>query len=501
MLWSTHRACGPSLRKALFALFFTTLPATGAAATPAGGGQLPPIPPVAAPGEETVSAAAPVYRKRLTYHPDAYRPAKDDYMPTGTVKKRYHLVLSGDHPGFHHTEYHLPNTQFDMFKERYFGKNIYLPGGRVAMADGIGSRTDQNFGFWRENFIHLSGAVPEQKDSVSLLGPVLCVATATHHGDGWAAAEWHLRRFLGGAHGTPKTVTTTVRVKRVVGDPFLYVLIRVPEDEATARGVSLLSINRGDPSHLWFGGRDHLVKECKGQVHLIDSDAKAGGIWYNSETNQNRGCSAVFLPEEVAASKAWGGHDGSLVLTLKGNFIRLALDEWNQPRGWKAQVAPFVDGLAERVQRLRAMDFSCPLKATNEGGAARRVERLLAALPRLYRSAEDQEMLAELDALTEGDEADSDLLGDGSAEDEGASWAEADTGPPDPKALRERVEALQGELARAQAALARIPRATTPERIDAEQAVVRLTYAIDQALEPALRDWLKRGGLFAEEQP
>ncbi|MFW5856972.1 MAG: hypothetical protein ACOCX4_03760 [Planctomycetota bacterium] len=468
---------------------------------------LPPLPTAEAPEREIITAHASVGTKRLRYSPEAHRPTKDDYMPTGTLKKAFRLVVSGQ-PGFHHTEYHLPNTKFEMFAERYFGKTMYLPGGRVTMADGIGSNSNQNFGFWRWDFLHVSANVPGEKEPVSVLNPVLCVATATWEGDGWAAAEWHLRCLLGGPHGTPRSVTSTVRIKRVAGDPYLYVLIRVPEKEAKVRGLSLLSINRGGPSHLWYGGEDHLVSECKGQVISIDDDARAGGIWYNSETNQNRGCSAIFLPETAPEASAWGGHDGSLRLALRSNFVRLALLEWDEPLGWKAAVEPFIRELPERVQKLREMDFSCPVEDLADPRTRTRVDRLVASLPVLYPNAEDREMLESLDELT----GDDDLGGGGDIldglreekddnEDGATSWAQDEGGPPDPAKLRKRVESLQAEYNNALTRLRKLPRATTPERIAAEQRAVLLRYEIDAALAPALRDWLAKGGLFPEATP
>jgi len=291
-----------------------------------------------------------------------------------------------------HNEFHVPAGK-DAARRWDFAK-VKLPDGTTLIGDSLNWHSGQH-GYSPWSFLGIHGPLPGGKTLANLLKPSVCVGAAASQGDGWAAVELVFERPI----DAKRAVVMAVRLKRVVGDPWVYLQIHTEPCGAAVERVSL----GGYPNHphpIWYGVRMRWPRHAKflrrerwvwaaghdwnmhdGQRDHsaeVDADAPGGVVFYNRHNSEIGGMLAVCLPEEVAEVNAAGTYGVRVGLGLRGSRVRLALREWHDMRGWEPVRNQFLTALSRRMRDLRQMSFAWPV--VDPLGADRsRVEALLNA--------------------------------------------------------------------------------------------------------------------------
>ena len=325
-------------------------------------------------------------------------------FPDGTVKQTVTFMGSG-FPQMTHSEYTLvagTGTNLVMSNGRSV---VMLPDGRRFAANGLtcynpipGFRmTPGGFNHWGFLEIVLKG--DKSPRGTGLLTDSTCVSMTTHTGATWASGDMVFRRILGA--GT--NITWSLSFKRVVGDPFLYVSVYVPEEETQGlsrvlnlsgyplSGASVLygggvstdypgcSSFFGYQRWIWIAGHDWNLHNSA-EKHAAEPDPAQPPLvfWYNREANEMSGMMTVFLPAEVGAIEASGTYGVSIALRMKRPVIRLALRNWADWRGWEPAREEFIASSDACVKRLRDISFAWPSPELVDGETRRLIQDALA---------------------------------------------------------------------------------------------------------------------------
>lgn len=385
---------------------------------------------------------------------DRYDP---DY-PAGTIKRTAGMGVSG-WPALTHQDFVIPAGA--KFEKRWDYTATTLPDGTTLVGNSLGcAGGNRNYEPW--SFLHVNGRGPGAKKTEDLLKPAICVAANTCQGEGWASAELMFERPL----TADCTVRLAVRIKRVAGDPLVYMLVSCDPQGGTLEGLSLSGYpNTTHPVFyglvpqyptgapflerqrwIWLAGRDWNMHDNKEKHETEIAAADPGGVfWYNRENSETGGMVTVFLPEEATKAGAAGTYGVGVNLGMRGATMRLALDTWTDWRGWEPAREQFVKELPERVKKLREMSFVWPIRDALSPAMRRQVQALLAA-----------EFL--------------------------------------PQEGRGRLQKLMLEYDDAAAELRKEPPQPTLARFAKERAVLGLAGKIEDAVKPLLKQWVEKGG-------
>jgi hypothetical protein len=308
------------------------------------------------------SKSSPVPAERVTSHATLVREtlgkdAKD--WPPGTTAVRGQIGVSGA-PSLVCESWQAPAAVADP------KRGIALPSGDRLEGRGITAPDWGVWGMWNLmpwGCMGLNWVGADGKTKAQILTPSVCTSVASFQGDGWAASEMQLERTVG-TNVVPKVA---IRIKRVAGDPNLYVLVSA--DPAGGRCLSFeLNVSPygyHDPKYmtrtrrLWVAGQD-LELQSKAQTVAIQPEALCGAIWHNRDCQEIGGLAAVFLPEEVASVAGAVNWPCTAAFEMKGNSLRLALRPWRDVRGWPAAQPRLLASLPEDIKRLREMSFAWP---------------------------------------------------------------------------------------------------------------------------------------------
>ncbi len=436
-----------------------------------------------------------------------------DTVPPGALRVRARMEVDG-YPALDHHAWRLP-PELMPGKLPDYPKFLRLPdGGAYAAKPILGGQSHRNFPSW--GFFNLSGTLKGQRQSASLLEGTPCVAANAFTGDGWASAELVFERPL----ESGERLSVTLRIRRVPGDPFLYLLVLATPSEAdAARSVSLSGIPfaSNPPKHasweraMWAMGRAWNMHD-KEQVRRaeVTPECETGVFWHNLGYGESAGMSAVFLSEEVCEIGAGGTWMAGLTLRFNGPMLRVAIHEWEDFRGWERALATFREELSARQRRLRETVFAWPLDDVL--GASERAEaaRYLAspALAGRMRQEAQEKLKSRVEAFGGEDDADDVLqVLQRPAGEDAARLADARAD------ARAKLEVAQRDAARdpllplreavaaydaARAALAALPVADSAARFTAERDVLRGAATVRERLEAARRVWVREGGLGVE---
>ena len=325
---------------------------------------LPPLPPA--------NAAPPSPNSRV----QAWKtesPADPKEYPEGTRRVEAGMRL-GD-LALNHNEFHVPAGK-DVRPRWDFAK-IALPDGSTLIGDSLNWQAG-NRGYSPWSFLGVLGKLPGAAKAGELLKPSLCIAAASAEGNGFAVAEMVFQRPI----DADRSMTFAVRLKRLAGDPSVYLLLDAEPAGGTVERVSLHGYpNTTHPIFydlhyewprnasfmlrerwVWAAGQDWNLHDAK-QPHKtpVGAEAAAGVFFYNRHNSETGGMLAVFLPEEVADVDAAGTYGVNVTFGLKRPAIRLALRTWYDMRDWEPVRERFLAELPERVKRLREMSFGWPV--------------------------------------------------------------------------------------------------------------------------------------------
>ncbi|MBT7300468.1 MAG: hypothetical protein HN849_13190 [Victivallales bacterium] len=412
------------------------------------------------PADEKVTARASYTVRKTTGKGDRQELA----YPEGTVKVSAAIGVSG-WPSLTHTEYRIPPGQ--SAKKRWDYGILKLADGTTVHGDSIGCQSgNENFSPW--SFITLRAEAPGTTKAVEILKPALCLGAAAFDGDGWASAEMVFARPV----AEDCEVRTSIRIKRVAGDPFLYVQVAVDPQGATLEALRI----SGYPNYahaliyglrprypkaarfvdrerwVWAAGHDWNMHDKQPHGAALEGNDPGGIFWYNRRNSEVGGMMAVFLPEEVSQVEAAGTYGVSAALHMKGQVLHFALLEWRDWRGWEALRRDFVGSLPSATRRLRDMRFAWPVKDLL--GPARRRQLVMLTASSLVDSQARQALGARLQ-----------------------------------------------DYEHARAALIATPLQETETRYAAERQLIILKDDLVQAAKPLLREWLKQGGIFERTEP
>ncbi|MGD0091833.1 MAG: hypothetical protein ABSE73_18115 [Planctomycetota bacterium] len=352
---------------------------------------LPAIKPGPAAKDTKENVAAWASRNEALWDKKAKGRYDSDY-PDGTIKHTARMGVSG-WPELAHEDFVIPAGA--KAERRWDYSAVPLPGGATLMGNSLGC-TGGNKDYEPWSFLHVNGRAPGGKKTEDLLKPAFCVAANTSKGEGWASAELMFERPM----SAECLMKFSLRIKRVAGDPALYLLISCDAAGGTLENVSLSGFPNTThpifyglcpqwPAHapflerqrwIWLAGRDWNMHDNKEKHEAELAAGDPGGVfWYNRENSETGGMTTVFLPEEVSKTSAAGTYGVGVNLGLKGTALRLALSTWSDWRGWEAVREQFIRELPERVKRLREMSFTWPIDDALPAALRKQAETLAAA--------------------------------------------------------------------------------------------------------------------------
>ncbi|MCY3021030.1 MAG: hypothetical protein NTW87_18605 [Planctomycetota bacterium] len=381
----------------------------------------------------------------------------DPDYPAGTIKREAAMQVSG-WPVLTHEDFQIPAGV--KAEKRWDYDQVPLPGGASLLGSSLCCQTgNRNFSPW--SFLNLAGKRPGGTKTESLLKPALCIAANSYNGEGWASSELVFERPLTDAC----TMRFFIRIKRVAGDPYLYVLILADPQGGAVETVDLHGYPNSPhpifyglvpqfPTHapflererwVWLAGCDWSMHTKEKRVLAITPELPGGAFWYNRQNSEVGGMQMVFMPEELTSARADGTYGVAVTLSLKGSVVRLALLEWSDWQGWETAREDFIKDLPARTKKLREMSFAWPIKDALPEALRRQAETLLAA-----------ESLA--------------------------------------KDAREKLRAVLDECKAAAETLRAAPVNDTAERFQKEGKVLVLKGRAEDAVKPLVGEWVKRGG-------
>jgi hypothetical protein len=331
------------------------------------------------------------------------------------------------------------------------------------MGNGIGYGGSFG-GFGPHGFADVYGKAPENNRLLNLTAPSVCIGTAAMTGPGWGSAEMVLERIV-----SPLcTMRFSVRIKRVAGDPLLYMQVLADPQAGSVDRIKFNGYihwpypitynirNVWQPARyldmrrwMWIAGHEwnlHLpATEEKHEAAVAETDL--GGVFgYNRESGETSGMQLVFLPEQVHAVSAGGTYGTEFSLMLKQPAVRVALTTWRDPRGQEVVKQEFIEGLPVAMEKLRTMQFAWPMKDQLSADTRAQIKRLL-----------ENETLA----------------------------------PENRQALGEALSAYDEALTKVLAA----PVEETLERYSLEIAALMAMGRVEDAMRPLMEQWVKGGGV------
>jgi len=352
---------------------------------------LPAIKPGPGAKDTKESVAAWASRREALWDKKTKGTYDSDY-PDGTIKHTARMGVSG-WPELVHEDFVIPASA--KAEKRWDYSVAPLPGGATLMGNSLGcAGGNKDYEPW--SFLHINGRAPGEKKTEDLLKPALCVAENTSKGEGWASAELMFERPV----NAECLMKFCLRIKRVAGDPALYLHISWEAAGGTLESVSLSGYPNTThpifyglcpqwPAHapflerqrwIWLAGRDWNMHDNKEKHEAELAAGDPGGVfWYNRENSETGGMTTVFLPEEVSKAGAAGTYGVGVNLGLKGSALWLALGTWSDWHGWEAVREQFIRELPERVKKLREMSFVWPIEDALPTTLRQQVEALVAA--------------------------------------------------------------------------------------------------------------------------